>query len=342
MLRASALVERAGIPTASLLCEAFQRQGELTAQAIGVPGMRSAKVLGHPDVQTAEELRANFVSVTVDEVVRALTGSVNGHALADAEEDRPREIVASGTLDEIDDFFYKREWSDGLPFTPPTIERVERFLRYTDLAPDLSLGVMPPEHRRATVWSVAVNGVMAGCRPEYMPVLIAVAEALADPDYGVEHSGNTPGAEALVILDGPIVKELGFNFEQGALRDGFRANTSVGRFVRLLTLNVAGFIPHKTDKGTFGNTWRVVLAENEGFLRSIGWDSLCSDVGFASGENVATVARYTGGDVVASVTGSTPEELLPVRRRRSAQTERMAGRLQQRAARIVRFGRSWC
>ena len=111
-------------------------------------------------------------------------------------------------------------------------------------------------------------------------------EALADPKYGLEHTGNTPGPETLIILNGPIIKQLNFNYRQGVLRDGFRANTSVGRFLRLYLRNVAGFLPHKTDKGTFGGTWRVVMAENEDALAEIGWEPLCVDMGFASGDNV--------------------------------------------------------
>jgi hypothetical protein len=89
---------------------------------------------------------------------------------------------------------------------------------------------------------------------------------MADPFYGVEHSGNTPGSETLIILNGPIIKDLNFNYTQGVLRDGFMPNTSVGRFWRLALRNIAGFLLHKTDKATFGNTFRVVLAENEDAL----------------------------------------------------------------------------
>ena len=89
------------------------------------------------------------------------------------------------------------------------------------------------------------------------------------------------------------------------------ANTTVGRFWRLYLRNVAGFLPHRTDKGTYGNTWRVVLAENEEVLARIGWEPLASDFGFRAGENVVTISRYTGGDVVTSVYGQTPERMLP-------------------------------
>ena len=134
---------------------------------------------------------------------------------------------------------------------------------------------------------------------------------MADPEYGVEHSGNTPGADTLIILNGPIIKELGFNYTQGVMRDGFQPNTSVGRFWRLYLRNVAGFLPHKTDKATFGNTWRVVVAGERGRAREDRLAADCVDMGFKPGDNAVTIARYTGGNLLAGVGGSTPEEMLP-------------------------------
>jgi hypothetical protein len=134
---------------------------------------------------------------------------------------------------------------------------------------------------------------------------------MCDPQYGVEHSGNTPGADTLIILNGPIIKQLGFNYTQGVLRDGFLPNTSVGRFWRLYLRNVAGFLLHKTDKATYGNTWRVVLAENEDVLAQVGWEPNSVEMGFRAGDNTVTVARYTGGGSLSSVSGSSPEEMLP-------------------------------
>src|SRR5262249_49121000 len=188
-------------------------------------------------------------------------------------EPAPSDIVFEGNLEEVHRFFYENDWSDGLPIVPPTPDRVAEFVRWSAVPAETELGVLLPDQRRATVWNVAVNGVMAGCRPADMPILVALVEAMADPRYGVEHSGNTPGAETLIILNGPLIKELGFNYEQGALRDGIQANTTIGRFWRLYLRNVAGFLHHRTDKGTFGNTWRVVLAENEDVLRRIGWST---------------------------------------------------------------------
>jgi len=297
------------VPTASLVCEGFRGQAATTASGLGLPGLPTALVPGHVDVQSPEELRRNVASVTADEVIRNLT-EAPARASGAVVEPAAGAVVFEGSFDEVNRFFYENDWSDGLPIVPPTAERVAEFLRFTDRPGEASLGVLLPDQRRATVWNVAVNGVMAGCRPEYMPILVALAEAMADPRYGVEHSGNTPGAETLIILNGPLIKELGFNYEQGAMRDGVQANTTIGRFWRLYLRNVAGFLHHRTDKATFGNTWRVVLAENEETLRRIGWTSVAEDEGVPGGSAV-TISRYTGGGVIASVLGTTAEQMLP-------------------------------
>jgi hypothetical protein len=297
------------VPSASLVCEGFRGQAATTATGLGLPGLPTALVPGHVDVQSVDELRQNVAAVTVDGVIRNLTEAI-AQVGAAVVEPAPSDIVFEGDLDEINRFFYENDWSDGLPIVPPTPDRVAEFLRFCDRPGETSLGVLLPDRRRATIWNVAVNGVMAGCRPEYMPILVALVEAMADPRYGVEHSGNTPGAETLIILNGPLIKELGFNYEQGALRDGVQANTTIGRFWRLYLRNVAGFLHHRTDKGTFGNTWRVVLAENEDALRRIGWSTIAEDEGVLAA-NAVTISRYTGGGVIASVFGNTPNRMLP-------------------------------
>jgi hypothetical protein len=254
-------------------------------------------------------LRKDILETTLPDVIRTLTSA----DVSDGKPVEPRahDIVARGDFFEINQRFYQDGYTDGLPIMPPTRSAIERFLAFTDRSPDERLGVLLPDRRAATIWNVAANGVMAGCRPEHMPILVAMVEAMSDPQYGVEHSGNTPGADTLIILNGPIIKQLDFNFTQGAMRDGFLPNTTVGRFWRLYLRNVPGFHLHKTDKATFGNTWRVVLAENEEVLQEIGWNTVGMDMGFARGDNVVTVARYSGGGSLSSVTGSTPEEMLP-------------------------------
>jgi hypothetical protein len=309
VLRASAVCELAGVATASLTCEGFLGQAAATSIGLGFPNLPVALVPGHSGVQGPEELRQNILSVTLDRVIDNLTRMPP--PAGKKGEPGARDIVAKGGFKAVNRYFYENELSDGLPIVPPTRPDIEAFLRFTDRDPDESLGVILPDSRTATIWSVAVNGVMAGCRPEYMPILVALAEAMCDPKYGVEHSGNTPGGETLIILNGPIIKQLGFNYTQGVLRDGFMPNTTIGRFWRLYLRNVAGFLPHKTDKATHGNTWRVVLAENEEVLAKIGWEPNSVEMGFQAGDNVVTIGRYTGGGAFPSVMGDTPQKVLP-------------------------------
>jgi hypothetical protein len=274
-----------------------------------MPNIPLALVPGHIGTKNKEELRRDVIETTARHVIDNLTSqpAVKGKA----GEPGARDIVFKGGFNAVNKYFYDNELSDGLPIVPPTHEAIEEFLQFTDRDPNEVLGVILPDSRAATIWSIAVNGVMAGCKPEYMPVLIAAVEGMCDPKYGVEHSGNTPGGENLIIINGPIIQQLGFNYTQGALRDGFMPNTTIGRFWRLYLRNVAGFLPHKTDKATFGNTWRVVLAENDEVLKKIGWANTAEEMGYAKGDNVVTVARYTGGGSFSSVSGSTPEMLLP-------------------------------
>ena len=145
-----------------------------------------------------------------------------------------RAVVFSGDLNEVNDYFREQIWSDGLPIVPPTLAEVEAFLSFIDRSPDEVIGILPPTRLPATVWKVAVNGVMAGCRPEYMPVLVAIAEAISVPRFGIENVGSTVGLTPLIILNGPIIKELGFNSGQGVLRPQAQANITVSRFLRLL------------------------------------------------------------------------------------------------------------
>ncbi|MBI3937190.1 MAG: hypothetical protein HY323_09450 [Betaproteobacteria bacterium] len=309
MLRASAACEAAGVPTSSLVSEGFIGQAAATSVGLGLPHIPVALVPGHPNTQSKGELRRNILEVTVERVIENLTRM----PAAGREKPEPgaRDIIFKGGFNAVNRYFYENELSDGLPIVPPIREAIDAFLRFTSRDPDEVLGVILPDSRAATVWSVAVNAVMAGCRPEYMPILVALIEAMCDPQYGVEHSGNTPGSETLIILNGPIIKQLGFNYTQGALRDGFMPNTTIGRFWRLYLRNVAGFLPHKTDKATYGNTWRVVLAENEDVLKRIGWEPNSVEMGFRAGDNTVTVGRYSGGGCFPSVSGSTPEQVLP-------------------------------
>ena len=134
-----------------------------------------------PTHHTPEELARNTREVVWPQLVEALTKPITEAEIADrrkAGAGDPRDRVFAGTIDGVNRFFTEQLWSDGLPIIPPTAERVEAFLKYTDQPWDAVLGVLPVAYRQTLVWHVAVNGVMSGCPPEFMPVLIAYTKAL--------------------------------------------------------------------------------------------------------------------------------------------------------------------
>ena len=309
-MRASIAAEAAGYPTVSLVCEGFEGQARATGRGFGFDGLALAVTRGHVDAQNAEEMEANFIEYTLAQVIDGLTSHQEVETTTNSEP-AAMDVAVAGSIDEINTVFVANGWSDGLPIIPPTIERLNALLAETGHDPWKSLGIAKSSGRDITIWSIAVNAVMTGCSPNLLPVLIAIAEILADPAYGAEHSGNTTGADALVILDGPSVAELGFNSGQGALREGTQANTTVGRWLRLYLRNVFDFAAEAHDKATFGNSTRVVLAEHSETLDDIGWPAVSAEFGFGVDDDVVTMARFNSGIIVGSVYGSTPEEILP-------------------------------
>ncbi len=289
MLRAAAVIEKLGIPTVTIIASGFLKQAKLIMQGLGVP-LAIGSYPGAPMVDSEKQVARKVADILAPDTIRGLTAEVPRLDMAVAEPD-PEQIVHSGSLDEIQDYFDRQLWSDGLPVIPPTRERVDAFLAYAARSPREVISVVPQEGREATILSIAVNGVMAGCRPEYMPILIAIVEAICDPGFRIEDAGATPGWEPLVIVNGPVIKQLDFNFGQGVMRVGRKANTSIGRFLRLYMRNVCGFRipPGAGDKGCIGQSFLVALAEDEEWARDIGWPTFAEDRGFGKNENVVTV-----------------------------------------------------
>jgi hypothetical protein len=302
--------ERAGVPAVGIFGPAFLPLAQLLAERFGVPAERLAVYPGmmatDSEARLAETARKEVTPQVVEGFLTAASAPVAPVGRPAADLDAHRTIIFRGTLDQVQDHFVEQGWSDGLPIIPPTPDRVASFLRQGGRGPTELLGVLPPEHREATVASVAANGVMAGCRPEYMPILLAIVECLADPVFRIEDAGSTPGWEPLVIVSGPLVQVLNFNAGTGAMRIGRQANSSIGRFVRLYMRNVAGLRipPGVTDQAGFGYTFNVAMAEDDDAVRSLGWAPFRVDRGFALEDTVVTVQGvvnigspiYTHGD----------------------------------------------
>jgi hypothetical protein len=192
----------------------------------------------------------------------------------------------------MEKFFLTNRWSDGFPVVPPTKDAVEMMLKGTDRSPDDIVGIVDPNNGVASVEKIAVNAVMAGARPAYMPVIVATVEALIDPAfdlYGVQCTGGLPAP--LLIVSGPIVKDLSINFSYSTAGPGWRANSTIGRSMRLILINIGQSWPGVDDMKDVGNPAKfgILIAENEK-QTPLGWPTLREQEGFS--KKVSTVSVY--------------------------------------------------
>jgi hypothetical protein len=217
--------------------------------------------------------------------------------------------IRSDAFTEVNDLFYKRGWGDGLPIVPPTVERVKEMLKGTDLAPDKVICAVPPKGGQATVEKIAVNAVMAGCRPEYLPVLIAAVAAVSEPDFNLSQVGTTTGNDSpLIIVSGPVAKELDINSGSNALGRGWKANATIGRALHMIINNIGGSWPGVNDMSTLGNPgdFANCLAEIE---EKNPWEPLRVELGYAKEANIVTVVAAESFQAVVGL-GLTSEQFL--------------------------------
>ena len=196
--------------------------------------------------------------------------------------------------DALDDEFDTRGWSDGLPIVAPTQERVDAMLAYSDHPSDYELGTMPPRQGIVTPGILAVNAVMAGCRPEYFLVVLAAVEAMLDPTFNLfAVQATTHPCAPCVIVNGPIAIELKLNSRYGAFGPGVRANATIGRAVRLILMNVGGGTPGVLDRSTQGQPakYAYCVAENE---TEGPWEPLHVDRGYKATDSTVTVTAADG------------------------------------------------
>ena len=199
-----------------------------------------------------------------------------------------------GAWDAIDAHYQDRGWTDGLPIVPPTEAAVRELLRWTDRDPRELIGILPPRQGEATVEKIAANAVMAGCRPEYFPVVLAAVEALADVDFNLDSvQATTHPVTPLLVVNGPFGRRIGLHGGHNAFGQGFRANVTIGRAVRLVLMNIGGGLPGSGDRSTQGTPAKLAycVAENE---VENPWEPLHVEAGFAPDANVVTVFGCEG------------------------------------------------
>jgi hypothetical protein len=187
------------------------------------------------------------------------------------------------------EYCYAQGWSDGLPLVPASQPLVEEFLATTSRAPDEIIGELEQVGRNCTVYLAAINAVMAGCRPEYLPVVVAAVEGIGDPAWSYHGPGtSTGGAAVLAIINGPVARELDINSGDNLFGPGWRANLTIGRALRLVMRNVCGSLPGLLDRGTLGHPGKLsyVIAENEA---ESPWTPLHVERGFRPDQSTVTV-----------------------------------------------------
>ena len=204
---------------------------------------------------------------------------------------------------------FARGWSDGLPVVPPTAVRVLRMLGGTTRDPQEVVGAIPPNNIPCTVEKVAINTVMAGCKPEYLPVVLAVVEAALDPAFAMHGLlCTTYFSGPMVVVNGPVTRRIGMNSGVNALGQGNRANASIGRALQLLVRNVGGGVPGGIDRATLGwpGKYTLCFAEDES---DPDWQPLSVERGVAPGTSAVTL--FAGGGLIPNMDeGSrTPESL---------------------------------
>ncbi|MEM9623692.1 MAG: TlpA family protein disulfide reductase [Pseudomonadota bacterium] len=207
---------------------------------------------------------------------------------------RARRIDIGSADDEVE-FMFDQGFSDGLPLVPPTPERVLRMLSGTRRDPQEVLAVMPPNMGEVTVEKVAINAVMAGCKPEYMPVINTVVQAICTDEYNIHGvMATTMGASPVIVVNGPIREQIGMNMKLGALGQGNRANATIGRAVRLLIRNLGGAIPGGTERSTLGNPMKFTMCFAEWEERNP-WTPLHVERGFQAEDSVVTIFTMSSG-----------------------------------------------
>ncbi|MFC2002022.1 hypothetical protein ACFLUZ_05950 [Chloroflexota bacterium] len=199
-------------------------------------------------------------------------------------------VQVADSAEAVMDLFLEKGWSDGLPVIPPTEEAVARMLAGTNRDPADIVASIPPRWAKATVEKIAVNAVMAGCLPEYLPLLITAVEAMCEePLHLLGIQPTTHPGSVLLIVNGPIAKKLDINSKSGAFGPGWRSNATIGRAIRLILMNIGGAFPGKTDMSTQGQPCKYTfcIAENED---DTPWEPLHVERGFEAATSTVTVA----------------------------------------------------
>lgn len=296
-------MEKAGVPTVYLATSQFFQNAHLSAEDNGVPTMR---IIGVPaDLYYRERISKERARPVAEKMLTEMLASLTQPITAEESNPKKRSSVTGtiaftgdtpeAALEDFNQQFLDNQWSDGLPLVPPTPERVKWMLSGTRRAPDEVIGQLSPRNGTVTIEKIAINAVMAGAKPEYLPVIIAAVEGLADPDFDELHFSTSTGSFNLVIgVSGPIADEIGMNSGLGLFSYGSRANGTIGRAVRLAMINMGHTWPAQNDMALVGRPGAhafLTFAENQA---QSPWTSYHEAAGFAPEDSTVTLSVLGG------------------------------------------------
>jgi hypothetical protein len=287
--------EQHNTPAVALVNEGFVHDARSAASGKGMPTVRYVPETVPCECTVTEKIDRG-VTLVIDDIVGALTTPLRPEEASPPPRatEVTRGTVFSGDFAEVQRFFYKRGWTDGLPIVPPTRDAVDEMLTGTDLAPDTVVGKMIPRLGKASVEKIAINAVMAGALPTAMPLLIAGIEAMLDPlsTFGT-FEVSTGSWSPFFIINGPIAQQLRINGSSGALSPGDLPNATIGRAMGLIVKNLGGARKGVEDMGVLGNPgkYSMVIAENEA---ASPWEPLHQQFGFERDQSALTVSFPNG------------------------------------------------
>ena len=219
-------------------------------------------------------------------------------------------VQVADSFQAVQDYCWERGWTDGLPVVPPTEQLVLEMLTAYEGGSAKSLGVMQPRNARVTLEKLAINAVMAGCLPEYFPVVVAAVRAVLHEEFNLAgNAATTGGAAQVVIVNGPIAQQLGINGDAACFGPGFRANAAIGRALRLVIRNLGGLVPGEMDKATQATPGRYSFCFSENERRSP-WEPRHQELGYPALASTVTVVAIRSVHPIMETTVATGIEVM--------------------------------
>ena len=298
--------EKAGIPSVAITATSFLELARLLGVAEGLPDPSTAEYPGTLSSDSEDVIKDKIEKRTFGQIIDGLTTRAKAENVSKGG-GRNEGSIISGSVEEIDEYFEGERITDGLPIVYPTEEKVQQFLKYYDMDADKGIAVLPPGNLQATATIIAANGIMAGCRPEHMPILVSAVEAIADPYFNLVNLGTTGAVTPFMIINGPVIKTLGLHTDIGLISRG--PNPAIGRALGLIIRNIANFRPGEQYMGTFGYMMPFVIAEDEDYSP---WEPFHVSRGFNKNVSTVTVGGTVNWGIYGYPSGNEPEGHLMV------------------------------